>query len=346
VTLRARLESRLNHIWYREGSPPWYLRLLTPLYRLLFAADRWLQKRNRASDLESRCIIVVGNLTVGGSGKTPLLIRLCQLFRRAGLAPAVISRGYGRDDRKQRLVIPSSNPELVGDEPLLIAKRSGVPVMVAPGRSRAARELFARGAEVVISDDGLQHHALPRAIEICVVDGKRGFGNGHLLPAGPLRESPARLQSCNHVIINGGESERPSGCAMPQNISVTHMELHPGKVYALHGKQTWRLSQFAGCKVSAVAGIANPGRFFDLLRQSGIDVQERPFPDHHNFSAGDFEDLPKDLPIIMTEKDAVKCSAVELKNAWYLSVDAHLPGQWEQEIVRQARQFIERETQR
>jgi len=340
VKVRATLDNRLNRIWYEDNPPPWYLRLLTPIYRLFFAIDRQWKLSRRASDLDSRCIIVVGNLTVGGSGKTPLLIRLCQLFHQAGLSPAVVSRGYGRDDRKQRLVIAASNPGLVGDEPLLIARRCGVPVMVGPNRAQAARELFARGADLVISDDGLQHHALHRAIEICVIDGKRGFGNGRILPAGPLREDLARLRTVDHVVINGGDPGSIPGGRALEGVEWSCMELHPGKVHSLNGKQNWRLSQFAGCKVNAVAGIANPGRFFDLLRQASIEPVEVVFPDHHDFKVDDFRGLEKGLPIIMTEKDAVKCDGLTLENAWYLSVDAHLPIEWEQNIVRQARQFM------
>lgn len=339
--MRAALETRLVDIWYREARPPWYLRALIPAYRVLHGVHRKRQLRLRDDDLESKCIVVVGNLTVGGSGKTPLVIRLCELAQSAGLTPGVVSRGYGRKDNKQRLVIGSSNPELVGDEPLLIARRTGAAVMVGPGRVEAARELFQRGVDVVISDDGLQHHRLPRAVEICVIDGERGFGNGHLLPAGPLREDPARLATVHHVVINGGEPDRLPGAAALAGIDCTRMELHPRKVHSLSGRMSWRLAQFAGCRVSAVAGIANPGRFFALLRHANIDPVEKPFPDHHLFTGADFSGLPRDLPIIMTEKDAVKCKELSLDNAWYLSIDAHLPSEWEQKLLGEVLEFID-----
>lgn len=339
--MRAALETRLVDIWYREARPPWYLRALIPAYRVLHGVHRRRQLRLRDDDLESKCIVVVGNLAVGGSGKTPLVIRLCELAQSAGLTPGVVSRGYGRKDNKQRLVIGSSNPELVGDEPLLIARRTGAAVMVGPGRVEAARELFQRGVDVVISDDGLQHHRLPRAVEICVIDGERGFGNGHLLPAGPLREDPARLATVHHVVINGGEPDRLPGAAALAGIDCTRMELHPRKVHSLSGRMSWRLAQFAGCRVSAVAGIANPGRFFALLRHANIDPVEKPFPDHHLFTGADFSGLPRDLPIIMTEKDAVKCKELSLDNAWYLSIDAHLPSDWEQKLLGEVLEFID-----
>lgn len=331
--MRAALENRLNAIWYEDHAPPWYLRAMVPIYRMLLALDRNRGLRDRAKDLESKSIIVVGNLTSGGSGKTPLVVRLCELFLKAGMSPAVISRGYGRDDRKRRLVIPASNPLLVGDEPLLIAKRCNVPVMVGPSRVESARELFEHGANVIISDDGLQHHSLPRAIEICVVDGERGFGNGCLLPAGPLRESAQRLKTVDYVVVNGGKAgQMPRGTAL-EDIDWVRMDLQPRKVTALNGKLSWRLAQFSGCRVNAIAGISNPQRFFDLLRSAGIEPEERAFPDHHRFTAEDFIDLPNGLPILMTEKDAVKCKDFELENAWYLSVDAFLPSDWENQVV-------------
>lgn len=333
--MRAALENRLNEIWYRQEPPPWYLRALVPLYRLLYSFDQARHEKRRATDLEDKCIVVVGNLTAGGTGKTPLMIRLCELFRAAGLKPGVITRGYGRTGSRQCLVEPGSDPDLVGDEPLLIARRSGVPVMVGRDRSECARALFARGVDLVLSDDGLQHRRLPRAVEICVVDGSRGFGNGHLLPAGPLREDASRIGALDRVVINGGEAGQIPGEDLLQGIDWARMDIHASKVYSVGDDQSWRLAQFSGCRVSAVAGIANPGRFFNLLRQARIEVTEYVFPDHHQFRQQDFENLPADLPVIMTEKDAVKCMGLDLANAWFVSIDAHLPSDWEAELVRE-----------
>jgi tetraacyldisaccharide 4'-kinase len=260
-------------------------------------------------------IIVVGNITAGGSGKTPLVIRLCHLLRQAGFKPGVISRGYGRKERGLRLVSPASDPGVVGDEPLLIAQRAAVPVIVSADRCEAARRLLKQQINVIISDDGLQHYRLPRTLEICVIDGNRGFGNGRLIPAGPLREPVERLASFDHIIVNG----------------VT--DLVPDELPVDSG-QSWRLAQFAGCKANAVAGIGNPARFFDLLRHAGIKVIEHVFPDHHVFGAADFEKMDASLPVMMTEKDAVKCKSLGLKNAWFLSVDAVLPSEWEQDLLR------------
>ena len=329
--MRADTEVRMNEIWYGSGQAPIWLRALAPVYRIGQRLDRGWQCRRRPHDLEEACIVVVGNLTVGGSGKTPLVIRLCRILREAGLAPGVISRGYGSQERGLRLVSPASDPGVVGDEPLLIAQRSGVPVIVAPDRCAAARALLKRGIRVIVSDDGLQHYRLPRKLEICVIDGGRGLGNGRLLPAGPLREPVERLDSVDYIVINGEANP------LPPTLAVTHMALVGGLLRPLDGGQNWRLAQFGGCRVNAVAGIGNPGRFFDLLRHARIKVIEHAFPDHHAFQRGDFSGMARDLPILMTEKDAVKCRHLGLENAWFLSVEAVLPSEWEANFLRQVR---------
>jgi tetraacyldisaccharide 4'-kinase len=327
--MRSDIEHKLNEIWY-EGLPvPIWLRALAPVYKAGNRMDRWWTSRGRPDDLDSVCIIVVGNITVGGSGKTPLVIRLCQVLRSAGLKPGVISRGYGRRERGLRLVSPASDPGVVGDEPLLISQRAGVPVIVSRNRCKAARALLRKGINVIISDDGLQHYRLPRNLEICVIDGKRGFGNGLLIPAGPLREPLERLAAVDHIVVNG-EAD-----AVLDELQATQMTLVAGLLRSLDSGQSWRLSQFAGCKANAVAGVGNPGRFFDLLRNARITVHEHAFPDHHSFTLNDFEKMDPSLPILMTEKDAVKCKMLGLKNAWFLSVDAVLPLWWEEELLRQ-----------
>lgn len=305
-----------------------WLRLLVPLYRAGNHLDRWHQGKRQPDDLQDAMIIVVGNLTVGGSGKTPLVVRLCGLLQQAGLRPGVVSRGYGRRERRMRLVSPASDAADVGDEPLLIARQTGVPVMVSPNRCQAARKLLETGVNVIVSDDGLQHYRLPRKIEICVVDGSRGFGNERSLPAGPLREPLDRLHSVDYIVVNGEPVE------LPQGLSATQMSIHGSLLTALEGGQAWRLAQFAGCSVNAVAGIGNPDRFFTLLRQARIKVIEYPFPDHHAFQASDFEGMDPNLPVLMTGKDAVKCASLGLNNAWALSVEAVLPPDWEHALLR------------
>ena len=326
--MRSETEFKLNQIWY-EGEPvPWWLRALVPVYKAGNQLDKWWKLRRQPDDLGSVYIIVVGNITVGGSGKTPLVIRLCNLLRQAGFKPGVISRGYGRKERDLRLASPASDPGVVGDEPLLIAQRAGVPVIVSPDRCEAARTLVKKQINVIISDDGLQHYRLPRNLEICVIDGTRGFGNGLQIPAGPLRESVERLAAFDDIIVNGETDVLPDGMPM------TPMVLVAGLLRSMDSGQSWRLAQFAGCKANAVAGIGNPGRFFDLLHHARIKVIEHVFPDHHVFSANDFANMDASLPILMTEKDAVKCKSLGLKNAWCLSVDAVLPSEWERDLVR------------
>jgi len=330
--MRSETEFKLNGIWYGGQTPPWWLRVLVPIYEAGNKLDRWWKLRRRPEDLDSVFIIVVGNITVGGSGKTPLVIRLCHLLRQAGFNPGVISRGYGRKERGLRLASPASDPGVVGDEPLLIAQKAGVPVIVSPDRCEAARKLLKQRVDVIVSDDGLQHYRLPRSLEICVIDGSRGFGNGLLLPAGPLREAVEHLANFDHIVING-ETD-----VVPDELPTTPMTLVAGLLRSMDSGQSWRLAQFAGCKANAVAGIGNPGRFFDLLRHARIKVIEHVFPDHHVFSAPDFEKMDASLPILMTEKDAVKCKSLDLNNAWFLSVDAVLPSQWEQDLVNRVKQ--------
>lgn len=337
--VRADFEHHLAGIWYGNEPVPVWLKGLVPLYHLASRIDKHWQTKKKCADLDGACIIVVGNITAGGSGKTPLVIRLCQIFTQAGLAPGVISRGYGRKVRGLRLVSPASSPDVVGDEPLLISRRTGVPVVVATNRCEAARALLKQKVNVIVSDDGLQHHRLPRRMEICVIDGHRGLGNGRLIPAGPLRELPQRLSSVDHVIING-EADW-----LPGDINAHSMSLAPGLLQSMVDGEAWRLSQFAGCTVSAVAGIGNPDRFFSLLQHTGIKVIEYAFPDHHAYSTADFAAMDKNLPIMMTEKDAVKCSGLGLKNAWFLTVDAVLPHQWEQSLLQQVIKEVEQSAQ-
>lgn len=330
--MRADREAQLNRIWYEGEPPPWWLSALVPLYRAGNRLDRWYQRRNSPKSLDQAFIIVVGNLTAGGSGKTPLVAKLCRILKQAGFNPGVVSRGYGRSDRSLRLVSQGSDPDEVGDEPLLLARQTGVPVVVSANRCEATEKLIAMGVDVVISDDGLQHYRLPRNLEICVVDGQRQFGNRRLLPAGPLREPLSRLDTVDYIVVNG------ESCDQEETEGATTMSLHGNILSSLRDGQKWRLAQFAGCSVNAVAGIGNPERFFSLLEQARIRVHRFPFPDHHVFSANDFESMDADLPVLMTEKDAVKCQSLELKNAWSLAVEAVLPPAWESAFVQRVRE--------
>ncbi len=295
---------RLERIWYGGASAPWWLRALVPVYRGL--------RRPAKAPVP---VVVVGNLTAGGTGKTPLVIALVEALRERGFHPGVVSRGYGGRVRAPLLLDDRPDPAEVGDEPSLIRRRTRVPVAVARARPRAARLLGGSGIDVIITDDGLQNPSLARDVEICVIDGDRRFGNGRLLPAGPLRESVARLAACDFVVCNGGRA-RAGEIAM---------RLHGDIAVSLAGECSSRpLSSFAGQRVHGVAGIGHPARFFASLRAHGIGVIEHALPDHHAITAADLA-FGDDLPVLMTEKDAVKCVVGADARMWCVPVRAELP---------------------
>lgn len=305
---------RLVEQWYSPRAPLW-LQPLSWLFFLVVLVRRFAYRNGiLRSERLPVPVIVVGNITVGGTGKTPLVIWLVRLLQQAGYHPGIVTRGYGGQAQQwPQQVTSGSDPLMVGDEPVLLAHHCRCPIAAAPDRLAAARQLLQSGCDLVISDDGLQHYRLGRDIEIVVVDGVRRFGNGQLLPAGPLREPLSRLHQVQYVVANGVAAD-----------GEIRMSLAPGTVRALSDDLTTRaLGDFRGMQVHAVAGIGNPGRFFELLRQAGLSVTEHPFPDHHRFVAEDlaFDD---DLPILMTEKDAVKCRSYANGRSWYLPVEAQL----------------------
>jgi tetraacyldisaccharide 4'-kinase len=260
-------------------------------------------------------VIVVGNITVGGTGKTPLTMWLVQRLRDAGFTPGVISRGYGgRASTWPQWVTADSDPTQVGDEPVLIAQRTACPLAVAPQRVAAARMLLERApCDVLICDDGLQHYALARDVEIAVVDAARNFGNGWRLPAGPLRESVVRLRTVDFVVMHGVASAAEFS-----------LQLELTSAYNLRDTARVRdIISFASGVVHAVAGIGHPARFFEQLRASGVQLVEHPFPDHHVYTPGDLN-FGDDLPVLMTEKDAVKCRAFAAAHCWAVTAQARV----------------------
>ena len=266
-------------------------------------------------------MIVVGNLVAGGSGKTPLALWIAEHLKAKGWSPAIVSRGYGGSAEQPREATIASDPSEVGDEPMLLARRSGCPVWV--GRDRSAAIAAMRGqhpdCNVVILDDGLQHYRLARDIEIAVVDA-RGFGNGFLLPAGPLREPPARLRTVSAAIANEsdkGEVERHARGRPVFAMAIAGEELHR----ATDARDRRTAGAFAGQRVHAVAGIAEPGRFFRYLEKFAVRPVPHPFPDHHPFRPEDLE-FGDDAPVLMTEKDAVKCKRFARPHHWVLPVHA------------------------
>jgi tetraacyldisaccharide 4'-kinase len=317
-------EAWFNRIWYGQKPPPAWLKTLAPLYGGAVALRRSLYRRGLLRPVRLACpIVIVGNLTVGGTGKTPLVLWLVMQLRAQGLKPGIVTRGFGGSERSPRLIDAATDARLAGDEPVLLARRSGVPVAVGHDRPGAAQLLIAAGCDVVVSDDGLQHYALARDCEIVVVDGTRAFGNGWLLPAGPLREAVARLGEVDAIVINGlsgggASSVEHAGTA---GVPPFTMRLEAREAVALVGGARRTLGSFAGSSVHAVAGIGNPQRFFDLLRAAAIEVSEHPLDDHAVPTAADicFAD-PK--PVLMTEKDAVKCAHLADERHWFVPVDA------------------------
>jgi len=312
----------LERCWYGHCR---YRFLLVPLSLIFFLLVCWRRLAYRAGLFSSQRlpvpVIVVGNLGVGGSGKTPLTLRIVQWLAELGYHPGIISRGYGGRARAPMPVKPDSDPTLVGDEPVLLARRAACPLWIGRKRAEAGRRLLAFHPEVdvLVADDGLQHYALDRDMEIVVVDGLRGFGNGQLLPAGPLREPLGRLATVDAVVVNGGDPDDfillPPGFAMRLTGATFRNLRDPAR--------TAIATDFAGRQLHALAGIGHPRRFFDHLERLGLNIIAHAFPDHHVYRA---EDLPAGT-LLMTEKDAVKCVAFSPADAWFLAVDAELePG--------------------
>lgn len=354
-----------NPLWY-GGRYPWLARALLPLswlYRAIVGARRFFY---RVGWLETRRlpvpVVVIGNLTVGGTGKTPLTIHLAGRLRALGRNPGILTRGYGGQSPTWPLMArPDSDPRLVGDEAVLLARRSGCPVAVGPDRFAAGTLLLREaGCDLLLTDDGLQHQALARDLEIAVVDGERGLGNGRCLPAGPLREPPSRLAGVDLVVLNGGDGGAGSGILMRHRpdagvgILMRHrpdtaggsgmryrpgagagirMHLRPGAAVNLADPARQRpLAEFRGAPILAIAGIGHPERFFRLLVAQGLTPATRVYPDHHPFAASEVATWV-DGPVLMTEKDAVKCAPFAGPDHWYLPVEAALDPADEAELL-------------
>jgi len=310
----VRLHDRLQDTWYGEPARGRWLQPFASLFSGIVRARRALYRcRVLGSYRSSRPVIVVGNLTVGGTGKTPFVIWLARQLAARGLRVGIASRGYRGAGGPARRVTRDDTAATAGDEPLLLFQRLARPVAIGPRRSEAVRLLEA-DCDVIVCDDGLQHYALARDIEIAVVDGARRFGNGRLLPAGPLREPLTRLSKVDAVVVNGTGFELPGA---------VRMSLVPSAVIAVGGQARRALEDFSGQSVVAIAAIGHPGRFFALLRAHGLRVQERAMPDHAAWtpaSAGAGEGRP----VLMTEKDAVKCTGPGWQDAWYVEVESEV----------------------
>ncbi|HFZ0819263.1 TPA: tetraacyldisaccharide 4'-kinase [Enterobacter cloacae] len=309
----------IARIWSGE-SPLWLLLLpLSWLYGLVSGIIRLLYRLGLKRAWRAPVpVVVVGNLTAGGNGKTPVVIWLVEQLQKRGIRPGVVSRGYGGKAAHYPLLLtPDTTTAEAGDEPVLIYQRTGAPVAVSPVRSDAVQALLAEhDVQIIITDDGLQHYALARDKEIVVIDGVRRFGNGWWLPAGPMRERASRLKSVDAVIVNGG-------AAQPGEIP---MQLQPGMAINLLTGERQAVSRLPA--LVAMAGIGHPPRFFAMLEQCGARLEKRvPLADHQMLVAEQVDALTTSgQTLIMTEKDAVKCRAFAKENWWYLPVDAELSG--------------------
>jgi len=315
--MRGFMSAGRPRFWNYRGVLSWSLLPLSALFGVVVAARRAAYRTGLLPSYRPPApVIVVGNITVGGAGKTPLTLWIVELLKSLGWMPGIVSRGYGgRSTTWPRSVDHGSNPREVGDEPVLLAKRAGCPVAVGPQRRVACEMLLAAGCDILVCDDGMQHYALERDLEIMIRDGIRGWGNGLLMPAGPLREPARRWREADLAVCNGG-------VARDREFQMT---LEPLDAVSLANAETCRpLSSFAGSPIHAVAGIADPQRFFRSLKEAGLEPYCHAFPDHHYFEAGDLEFAPP-APILMTEKDGVKCAPHSREDSWYLPVEAKLP---------------------
>ncbi len=326
----------IEKVWFQGHQAKWLLvPLLLPLsvvFWLVSLVRRFSYKVGLSTvEQTSKPVIVVGNIGVGGNGKTPMVIYLVELTRSLGIKPGVISRGYGgKAPHYPYLLTEKSTAAEAGDEPILIQQRCQVPVAVGSDRIASAELLIEQGCDVIISDDGLQHYRLSRALELIIVDGKRLFGNGFLLPAGPLREGVWRLLTADLVIYNGQCPTQINGDNQALAMNLTAMEL-----CHLQSNKRVSLTDFLeqNTQVNAIAGIGSPARFFATLTANNFIINtSKGYVDHHAFTIADFDGFDDNIPLLMTEKDAVKCQSFCKDNWWYLPVHATFT-QAEQKIL-------------
>jgi tetraacyldisaccharide 4'-kinase len=312
MMIAARLRRFVEARWYSDAGPfPPFLPLAW-IYGCIVRLRRFLFERGFFSrPVLYAPVIVVGNINVGGTGKTPVVSWLAEKLLSEGYRPGIVSRGYGGREHKLPIIVKSEDPALYGDEPVLLARQTGCPVCVCADRPRAVQRLAEEGVNVIISDDGLQHYRMRRVMEIIVADGERAFGNGHLLPAGPLREPTSRMLDADAIVVNG-PVDRVAGF---------QFELQQQELAAVSSGVRCPINRFSGQRVWAVAGIGNPKRFYRELRAAGIYVDEVDVPDHGRADIAALR-LLRAQPILMTEKDAIKYQNQDCADAWYLPVRA------------------------
>ncbi|CAB1277149.1 tetraacyldisaccharide 4'-kinase [Candidatus Nitrosacidococcus tergens] len=319
------LTNIITRYWYHKYRSYRLLIPLSLLYKLIIKIRRWAYLKGiLPTHTLPIPVLVVGNLTVGGTGKTPLIIWLALFLKQQGYCPGIISRGYGGHAlHYPQWVSSTSDPKFVGDESVLLAKRTGCPIVVSPNRVNGAKTLLAHTqCNILLSDDGLQHYNLGRDIEILIIDGIRRFGNNHCLPAGPLREPPNKENIVDLTVVNGGKAEDNEYL----------MTLRFQNVYNLKTQEICSLEAFKQSKIHAIAGIGHPERFFTQLEAQNLSIYRRSFPDHHNFNPQELNFRDK-IPIVMTEKDAVKCISFAEDHYWYLPVNASLPNSFKEKVL-------------
>lgn len=314
----------IQHAWYSRARWLVVLRPLECLYRAVVSHRKASHEKRSESQRSSGVpVIVVGNITVGGTGKSPLTAWLVNHLREKGWRPGIVSRGYGGTSQHYPLSITSTTPPSeAGDEPVMLAAQTGAPVAVDPQRPRAVALLADQGCNIIVSDDGLQHYAMARALELVVIDGARGLGNQRCLPEGPLREPVSRLQSVDAVIVNG----------LATALALTHPNLFHAAITPVHFRSLASDNTFPlhpiplKSPIHAVAGIGHPQRFFHTLKELGVEFTPKFFPDHHDFSESDLR-FDDNGDVVMTAKDAIKCARMSDHRLWALDVrlqpDAH-----------------------
>ena len=307
----------------------WFLYPLSLLFYIIASSRCFLYTKGILKSSKNKLpVIVVGNISVGGNGKTPFVIWLCDWLIKQGYRPGIISRGYGGKSATYPLMVNNNTTgKEAGDEPVMIFKRLGIPVVVDPVRSQAAAYLSDNNlADIIVTDDGLQHYALQRDIEIVVVDGKRRFGNQHIMPMGPLREPLSRLKNVDFIVNNG-----------EQQVGEFTMLLKPDSCLPVDGKMR---ALSLDKKVNACAAIGYPQRFFDTLEKQQFILNKKiSFADHHPFCTDDFKQFDAQLPLLMTEKDAVKCTEFAKENWWYLPISAQLTKAFEKQLLEKIKEI-------
>ena len=324
---------RIDAYWYSQNPVVWLLLPLTAIYCLMVFVRRFFYRTQIFKSYTLPVpVIVVGNISVGGTGKTPLLISLCELLKQQGYRPGIVSRGYGGDFDGEHLVTNDDDAKQIGDEPYLISRRTACPIVVGRNRVAAAQLLLEKSdCNIILSDDGLQHYRLKRDVEIAIIDSSRQFGNGFCLPSGPLRERVSRLKDVDIVVNHGVELDEECNSFALQFSDIINLKTTEIKP----------VSHFQGSVVHAVAGIGHPSRFFNQLKNNGLDVTEHDFPDHYAFTQQDlmFND---DSPVLMTEKDAVKCQGFSADDLWYVPVNAILSKTFHQQFLSKVNAITEK----